>query len=191
MCVDAGADALGFVFHPPSPRFVTPERVRTIVAELPPFVTHVGVFVDEPVDSVNEIVRSCGLHVAQLHGGESPAQCDAAEVPVVKAFRVRAGADLPFEAYRRHVTSFLLDTYVEGQPGGTGESFNWTLARDAKRHGRIILAGGITPENISEAIRMAEPDGVDVSSGVESSPGRKDADKVRELLRVAVGIERA
>ena len=182
VCVDAGADAVGFVFHRPSPRSVTPEQARSIVAELPPFVTPVGVFVDEASDSVNEIVESCGLHVAQLHGSETPDQCDAVQVPVVKAFRMRAGSTPPFDAYRGHVTSFLLDTYVKGQPGGTGESFNWALARDAKPHRRIILAGGITAENVSEAIEAAAPDGIDVSSGVESSPGRKDPDKVRALL---------
>jgi phosphoribosylanthranilate isomerase len=181
LCVDAGADALGFVFYPRSPRYVTPETVRTIVRQLPPFVVTVGVFVDEPSECVNAVAAFCNLDRVQLHGNETPQDCERIERAVVKAFRVRPDATLSFADYRVH--AFLLDAYVANSPGGTGHRFDWARAIEAKRHGRVILAGGLTPDNVGEAIRTVEPYAVDVVTGVEASPGRKDAEKVRSFLR--------
>jgi len=181
LCADEGADALGFVFYPRSPRFVTPEVVRAIVRRLPPFLVTVGVFVDEPPERVNEIADFCNLDRVQLHGKETPDDCARIERPLIKAFRVQAGVPIPFADYR--ASAFLLDAYVADVPGGTGKRFDWTRAAEAKQHGRLILAGGLTPENVAEAIRTVLPDAVDVVTGVEASPGRKDPEKVRRFLR--------
>jgi len=179
---EAGADALGFIFHRASPRFIEPDAARSIIAQLPPFVSRVGVFVDETVENVSAISRLAGLSAVQLHGTESPDMCRALPSPVIKAFRVQDQNSLSgFEKY--HVSAFLLDSYVPDQPGGTGSKFNWDLAVKAKSFGRpIILAGGLTPENITDAITKTTPYAVDVSSGVESSPGRKDHKKLREFI---------
>lgn len=181
LCADEGADALGFVFYPRSPRAVSPEAAQEIICQLPPFLTTVGVFVNETAERIAEIAAFCGLDAVQLHGDESPDFCDHMTRRVVKAFRMREGVEPPFAAYR--ADAFLLDAYLEGTPGGTGRRFDWTRARDAKRHGRIILAGGLTLDNLAEAIRVAQPDAVDVSSGVEAAPGKKDPSKVRAFCR--------
>ena len=181
LCADAGADAIGFVFYPRSARYVAPKTVREIVRALPPFVVTVGVFVDELPERVNAIAAFCDLDRVQLHGNETPGDCERIERPVIKAFRVRPDAPLPLADY--HVNALLLDTFVDDAPGGTGQRFNWTRAVEAKRHGRVILAGGLTPENVGEAIRLVEPYAVDVVTGVEASPGRKDTGKVRRFLR--------
>jgi phosphoribosylanthranilate isomerase len=180
--VEAGADALGFVFYPPSPRYVTPERAREIIDKLPPFVTTVGLFVDVPVETVNAIAARCGLDRLQLHGHESPVFCAMAARPVIKAFRIKSADSLmPLPDYK--VSAYLLDAYVEGAlPGGTGASFAWELAAQAKPYGPLILAGGLTPENVASAIRQVAPYGVDVSTGVERAPGRKDHGKVRTFI---------
>jgi phosphoribosylanthranilate isomerase len=180
--VEAGADALGFVFYPPSPRYVTPERARQIVHALPPFVTTVGLFVDEAAETINSIAARCGLDRVQLHGRETPAFCQLVERPVIKAFRVR-GADSLAQLPRYQVAAYLLDAYVEGAlPGGTGASFAWELAVEAKAYGPVILAGGLTPENVRRAIRQIRPYGVDVSTGVERAPGLKDHAKLRAFI---------
>ncbi|MBI3327202.1 MAG: phosphoribosylanthranilate isomerase [Nitrospinae bacterium] len=182
LAVEAGADALGFVFYPPSPRYVTPERVRSIIHILPPFVTAVGLFVDEPAEAINAVAESCGLDRVQLHGRESPDLCTAVSRRVIKAFRIKNAeslANLP--SYQ--VSAYLLDAYVEGAlPGGTGASFAWELAAQAKPYGPVILAGGLTPANVEEAIRQVRPYGVDVSTGVERAPGLKDPHKVRSFI---------
>jgi phosphoribosylanthranilate isomerase len=185
VAVEAGADALGFVFYPPSPRCVTPEQAEQIIRRLPPFVTTVGLFVDVPLDTVHETALWCGLDRVQLHGRETPEFCARVKRPVIKAFRIKNAdslADLP--GYR--VAAFLLDAYVEGAlPGGTGASFPWQLAAQAKPYGPVILAGGLSPENIEAAITQIHPYGVDVSSGVESVPGVKDHQKVRQFIQRA------
>jgi len=181
--VDAGADALGFVFFRRSPRFIAPDLAAKIVRALPPFVTTVGVFVDEKPVEVNRVADACGLTMAQLHGAEDPDACEGVEVPVVKAFRVQGDPILSLRAYAGKVSGFLLDTFVDEVVGGTGKTFDWELAVQAKAFGRIILAGGITPDNVSEAIARVRPHGIDVSSGVEIRPGRKDRDKIERLLR--------
>lgn len=177
-----GVDALGFIFVRSSPRFVEPDTVRAIVASLPPFVDPVGVFMDEEAATVNEIARACGLAMIQLHGNESPEYCRAMVRPVLKAFRVREEALPDFAAYDRSVKGYLLDTYRPGQAGGTGEVFNWDLVRTLALPGPLVLAGGLTVDNVGAAIREIRPFAVDVNSGVEGSPGRKDLDQVRRLV---------
>jgi len=184
--VAAGADALGFMFHPPSPRNVSVEAARTIIAALPPFVARVGVFVDTPEAEIRRIATACGLDTLQLHGAEPPGFCQRlAPWSVVKAFRVR-GPETLAELGAYPGMAWLLDSYVAGAMGGTGKTFNWDLAAQAVRGGgTVLLAGGLTPANVADAVRAVRPYGVDVSSGVESAPGRKDAGKVRELIAAA------
>ena len=184
---DAGADALGFVFYAKSPRCITPEQAAEIIRALPPFILTVGLFVNAGPDFVNTTAEVCNLDRIQLHGEEAPPFCTRIARPVIKAFRVKDAASLEaMKDYR--VTGYLLDAYSPDAHGGTGLTFNWELARVAKRFGRIILAGGLTPDNVRWAIEATRPYAVDVSSGVESSPGRKDPDKVREFIQNAKGI---
>lgn len=183
MAVEAGADALGFVFAP-SPRRVTVEQVREIIRHLPPFITKVGVFVDSPLKAVEQALACCGLDLAQLHGEESPECCQALFPRVIKSFRVKDGGFLErLPDYR--AAAYLLEGHSEKGYGGTGTGFDWALALKAKEHGRIILSGGLTPANVGEAVRWVGPYGVDVSSGVEASPGRKDPEKVRAFICAA------
>ncbi len=179
--VDAGADALGFVFAK-SPRQVTKEQAWNIIQRLPPFVSPVAVFVDEQVDAIKEICNFCGIYTVQLHGSEPPEYVNYLEkYTVIKAFRVRGEKDIQQLAhYKPH--AFLLDSYVKGAMGGTGVTFKWELARKACSYGPIILSGGLTPENVSEAIRVVNPFGVDVSSGVEISPRKKDKELVKRFI---------
>ncbi len=183
--VEAGADALGFVFYKESPRHIFPEEAARIINLLPPFVQAVGLFVNEAPEIVNQVSRNCRLGLVQLHGDETPDYCRKIEQRVMKAFRVRSLTCLdPIADYR--MSGCLLDAYSPSFYGGTGKSFNWEIAREASTRGhRIVLAGGLTPDNVAEAIRQVRPYAVDVSSGVESAPGRKDADKVREFIRNA------
>lgn len=185
--VDAGADALGFVFHPGSPRRLTPDQTAAITRALPPSVPRVGVFVDAQSTAVHEAIRVAGLNVLQFHGDESPEFCSRfTPCEVWKAFRIQDAASLDRLRDYPGVNAWLLDSYVAGRPGGTGAVFNWDLAREATRSGKpLILAGGLTPENVAEAIRHVRPFGVDVSSGVESAPGRKDPDKLRSFIAAA------
>jgi phosphoribosylanthranilate isomerase len=187
--VAAGADALGFVFVPGTPRFVSTEQAAAIIRELPPFVAKVGLFVNADVRTVVTTIAQTGLDTVQLHGEETAgfARQFRGAVKVVKAFRIRGAeslAELP--AYGDAADAFLLDAFVPGVPGGTGARFDWTHAVSARSHGRpIILAGGLTPANIAEAVRTVRPFAVDVSSGVESSPGRKDYAKLAEFILAA------
>lgn len=179
--VEAGADAVGFVFYAKSPRAVSPKGVAAIVSHLPPFVDCVGVFVNEKPEIVRQIMSECGLSYAQLHGEESPEYCADLKRPVIKGIRVRTREDVAnLSSYRAH--AILLDTYVEGLVGGTGTTFDWGLAIEAKAWGPVILAGGLTPDNVGEAISRVQPYGVDVSSGVEISPGVKDHAKVKAFV---------
>jgi len=184
VAVECGADALGFVFFEGSPRCVTPRDARAIIAELPPFVTTVGLFVNEKPERVSEIIQVCGLDTVQLHGDEGPEECLYPPHRVIKALRVRDGDSLRAMA-SYDVSAFLLDSFVQGSYGGTGHAFNWDLAAQASECQRIILAGGLTPDNIAEAVARVRPYAVDVSSGVEISPGRKDPDKVAAFIRNA------
>jgi len=180
--VSMGVDALGFIFVRSSPRFIEAEKVRAIIDCLPPFVTTVGVFMDEEAALVNDTARSCRLTMIQLHGDESPYYCRTMIRPVLKAFRVREEALPDLEPYRGAVKGFLLDTYRQGLAGGTGETFNWEVVNRLALPGPLVLAGGLTPDNVGDAIRQAHPFAVDVNSGVETSPGRKDLALVRRLF---------
>jgi len=184
---ELGADALGFVFYRRSPRYVRPERAREIIARLPPFVTTVGVFVTEEKEKLEEAIEVSGVTAVQLHGEESPAYCASfRDVKVIKAFRVSDEFD-PERLGDYEVDAYLLDAYRKDAYGGTGKTFSWEMARRAKTYGRIILAGGLTPENVRRAIEAVQPYAVDVSSGVEQSPGVKDREKVRAFLARARG----
>lgn len=187
LAVDAGADAIGLVFYDKSPRVVTPERAAAIVSALPPFVQAVGLFVNADIDVVNATAESCRLDLVQLHGDESPEFCAQAVRRVIKAFRVKDGESLlPMKDYR--VSGYLLDAWSPAAHGGTGMTFNWDLARDVGGFGPVILAGGLTPDNVGSAVQMVAPYGVDVSSGVETRPGVKNPDMVRAFIRRAKGI---
>ncbi len=177
-----GADALGFIFAP-SPRKISAERAREIIKALPPFIKTVGVFVDEDPERVSSIVAMCGLDVLQLHGSESIDYCSSFDRRVIKAVRLRSRDDLEnLSKYVNVVDALLLDTYVPNKLGGTGITFDWKLAVEARRYGRIILAGGLNPENVAAAISMVKPYAVDASSGLEQSPGVKDHEKMAQFI---------
>ena len=185
---NAGVDALGFIFVEKSPRYVSVSKATEIAACLPPFIDLVGVFVDRDILEVAEIVRAVGLSYVQLHGNEEPDYCrqiaqKVRSCRVIKAFRVGSKSrDEDFAIYNDVSCGFLLDTYVKEQAGGTGQAFDWRLIEDLNLQRPVILAGGLGPGNIQEAIRIARPFGVDVNSGVEVAPGIKDHPKIHELM---------
>jgi phosphoribosylanthranilate isomerase len=181
MSVEAGADALGFVFFHKSPRHIFPEQAAGIIKMLPPFVQTVGLFVNEDPVTVNATADLCGLDLVQLHGEESPEYCHALNRRVIKAFRVKDMTSLD-EIGNYHVAALLLDAWSPSAQGGTGKTFNWEIAAVASASCRIILAGGLTPENVAEAVRKVRPYAVDVSSGVESVPGKKDAELMQRFF---------
>jgi len=177
---DMGADALGFIFAP-SPRQVTPDQVKKIVSNLPPFLCKVGVFVDSQPGEMIKIAATCGINMFQLHGSESPDVCRALFPRAIKSFRVKDENVLHhLPLYKGN--AYLLDTYHENLKGGTGICFDWSIARKAKVYGTIILSGGLSPDNVTMAIDQASPYAVDVSSGVESKPGIKDHGKLRAFI---------
>jgi phosphoribosylanthranilate isomerase len=181
---DCGADAVGFVLYPSSPRYIDVKTVKNIIVQLPPFVTTVGVFADTKEEEIRSTVEECGLDVMQLQGDEPADFCRRLGGRVIKAIRIRDKFSLnrmiPYK-----VRAFVLDTYREGQLGGTGETFDWDLAVEAKKFGKIILAGGLTPENIRQAIEQVRPYGVDVSSGVEERLGKKDLSRLKRFIETA------
>jgi phosphoribosylanthranilate isomerase len=181
--VDAGADLLGFVFYEKSPRHVTVQAAKAIARQLPPYVAKVGVFVNAPDELISQALGECGLSVLQFHGDETPEDCVKFGVMSMKAFRVRDEESLKaLPAYQ--TDAWLLDAYTADARGGTGATFNWDLAVEAMKFGRpIFLAGGLTPENVAQAVRKVQPFAVDVSSGVEASPGKKDHGTVREFIQ--------
>ena len=190
--IDAGADALGFNFWKPGKRYVTPEQAAGIIAaaEKPAGVLAVGVFVDEPPQSVASIAAQAGLDAVQLHGNEPPEYLQAVPgLRVWKAFRVGAGFEI--ESLRPYpVEAFLLDG-AGPTPGGSGTRFDWGIAAEAARVGRIVLAGGLTPQNVAAAVRRARPWGVDVASGVEFSTGKKDPRLVQSFVQAARKVEQS
>jgi phosphoribosylanthranilate isomerase len=189
LAAELGADALGFIFYARSPRHVAPETAREIIAQLPPFVAAVGVFVDESAAVVQELAAQAGLDWVQLHGQESPEYCRNLGRKVIKAFRIQDEGSLHLLAgYQGAAQALLLDTYKKGQMGGTGEIFDWHVAREAKKYGTIILAGGLNPGNVAQAIATAGPAAVDAASGTEAAPGKKDPAKLRAFFREAVSI---
>jgi phosphoribosylanthranilate isomerase len=180
--VEAGADALGFIFVSGTPRWIEPDAAAAIVVEMPPFVTTVGVFVDRSPEEVESIAVSSGISLAQLHGSEPPEECARLGLPFVKAIRIRSEDDLAEIHQYKQARAFLLDTYAPERAGGTGKTFPWEIAARAARESRIILSGGLTPETVARAVTQVRPYAVDVCSGVESSPGRKDHRKVWEFI---------
>ena len=191
--VGAGADFLGFNFYAPSPRYITPAKARRIVQRLPKGASSVGVFVNETEENMLEIVRLVGLDCLQLHGDEPPAMIErlSHSLPIIKAVRVRR----PFRAGRlqrfRRAKALLLDGFDGGFYGGTGRTFDWKVARRAKIYGRVFLSGGLTPENVAEAIRVARPYAVDVCSGVEAKPGRKDSARMKTFMHAVKKAQKA
>jgi phosphoribosylanthranilate isomerase len=185
VAVEAGADALGFNFYEKSPRCVSMATAAEISRALPPFTLRVGVFVNPAEELVRRAMAECSLNLLQFHGDEPPAFCTQFGLMSMKAFRVRDTVSLK-ELSKYPTDAWLLDAYVSDTFGGTGEKFNWTLAIEAQKPGKpVFLAGGLTPENVAAAIRQVQPFGVDVSSGVESSPGRKDRAKVRAFINTS------
>lgn len=180
---DAGADAIGLVFYAKSPRAVDVHQARSIIAALPPFVTTVGLFVNASRCELNEILEAVPLDLLQFHGDETPSDCVGFNRPYIKALRVRPGDDL--EAACQHyagASGILLDTFVAGVPGGTGEAFDWSLV-PARLSKPIILAGGLSADNVAQAIAQVQPYAVDVSGGVEQAKGIKDAARIEAFMR--------
>jgi len=186
IAAESGADALGFVLYSKSPRCIKPKAVKEIVRQLPPYLTTVGVFANANVDEIVDVMDECGLDLAQLQGDELPSLCERLGSKAIKAIRVKDLNSLTsMKSYS--VRAFVLDTYRPENFGGTGKQFDWDLAVEAKQYGRVILAGGLNPENVREAIQKVRPYGVDVSSGVECRIGKKDPEKVRQFTRMAKG----
>jgi phosphoribosylanthranilate isomerase len=182
--VRLGADALGFNFWPGSKRFIAPAEARRIIRALPPLITAVGVFVDPTHDEAVAAAAVSGVQVLQLHGDESPEACRAFQLPVVKALRVAGPEALAEVARYRGLAGILLDAASPGY-GGSGLTFDWSIAREAATRVPLLLAGGLVPENVGEAVRAVRPWAVDVASGVESSPGVKDPEKLARFIRAA------
>jgi phosphoribosylanthranilate isomerase len=183
--VDAGADALGFMFFENSKRNVSPRLAAEMIRELPPLVSKVGVFVNAADEFVRGAIETSGIDTLQFHGEETPEFCAQFRLKVIKAFRIRDRESL-HDCLRYREYGWLLDSYVDGQQGGTGVPFNWDIAVEATKLSRmIILAGGLKAETVSEAVRKVRPYAVDVSSGVEAAPGRKDHAKLREFIAAA------
>ena len=181
--VEAGADAIGFVFYAKSPRAVDVRQARAIIAELPPFVTTVWLFVDASRCELNEILEVVPLDLLQFHGDEAPEDCEGYHRPWIKALRVRPGDDLEAACQRyAGARGILLDTYVAGVPGGTGEAFDWSLV-PARLSKPIILGGGLSAANVGQAIAQVRPYAVDVSGGVEQAKGIKDAAKIEAFMQ--------
>lgn len=178
---DAGADAVGFVFYPPSPRYVTPARAAELARSLPPFVSVVGLFVNADADTVRQALASAPIHLLQFHGDEDDAFCRQFGRPFIKAARVRPGLDLlQYAAAFPSAQALLLDAFVDGYGGG-GAAFDWSLVPDSLARS-VVLSGGLGVDNVGDAIRRLRPAAVDVSSGVESAKGIKDAAKVRAFV---------
>ncbi len=185
--IEVGADAIGFVFYAKSPRAVTAEQARAIIAALPPFVTTVGLVVDMPRAELSVLLQTVPLDLLQFHGDETAADCAGYARPYIKALRVQAGDDVgAMIALYPEASGILLDTFVAGVPGGTGEAFDWDLV-PVQSPKPIILAGGLTAENVRSAIERVQPYAVDVSGGVEQSKGIKSAEKVRAFIRAVKG----
>jgi phosphoribosylanthranilate isomerase len=185
---EAGADMIGLMFYEKSPRHITLAAAAEIARLLPPALTKVGVFVNAPEEFVTRATMECGLNLLQFHGEETPEFCTRFGVMSLKAFRIRDESSLA-ELPKFQTDAYLLDACSAGGLGGTGEKFNWDLAVAAQKFGKpIFLAGGLTPANVAAAVRQVRPFAVDVSSGVESAPGKKDAAKVRAFIQAAKGV---
>src|SRR3989338_7241461 len=187
--VKYGADALGFVFYKKSPRYVEISKAHEIISHLPAFIPTVGVFVNETFENIQKTVDECGIGIVQLHGDEDEKFCSKFRTKIIKS--VKVSDEKSIEKIKEYkVSAFLLDAFSEEIPGGTGKTFNWDLAVRAKKYGRIILAGGVNPENVKDAILKVNPYAVDVSSGVESKPGKKDYEKMRRFIEAVRVVDR-
>ena len=178
---DHGADALGFVFSRKSPRYIEPEKTAEIIDALPPFVTPVALFVNEPESKVWDVLNVTGINVVQFHGEESPDYVSSFGMRIIKAIRVKNEESLN-AATRYDTSAILLDAWSPEAYGGTGKRFDWDILRKISIGSRIILAGGLNPENAAYAVKLVKPYGVDVSSGVEISPGKKDHAKIKAFI---------
>jgi phosphoribosylanthranilate isomerase len=188
IAVDAGADALGFIFYAQSPRFVSIETATEISKQLPPFIMRVGVFVNADADFIMRAISEAGLTMLQFHGDEPPEFCAQFGLMSMKAFRIRDAESLK-EIPNYKTDAYLLDAFSSTTLGGSGEKFNWDLAIEAQKFGKpIFLAGGLTPENVAEAVKKVQPFGVDVSSGAESAPGKKNHAKVKAFIQAAKSV---
>jgi phosphoribosylanthranilate isomerase len=183
--IGLGVDALGFIFHPKSPRFIKPADAGAIIRHLPPFVARVGVFVDADPATVNAVIQEAGIDVLQFHGSESTAYCAAFHLPVIKAFSIMPGFDPAMLEDYETAAGFLLDTWDENKRGGTGRKFDWNIAEAlAAKYDNIILAGGLGPSNLEEALNIVYPYAVDLNSGVEVKPGVKNFQKMRDAIGI-------
>ncbi len=191
-CAAAGVDMIGLNFYEQSPRYIRPDWARTIARTLPLSTQAVGIFVDTPVEEIRRVARDVGLRMVQLHGSESPEMCAelARDFEIIKALRIHGGFDAQ-RASAYPMCTILLDTYDERIAGGTGDVGDWELARATKKFAsRLILAGGLSPENVAQAIATVNPDGVDVCSSVESAPGVKDLGRIRQFVAAARSAEK-
>jgi len=183
----AGADAIGLVFYAKSPRAVTAEQAAKIIAALPPFVTTVALFVDAPVEDVQQVLQQVPIDLLQFHGDESPEFCVSFQRPYIKALRMQPGIDITQQAnMHRSALGILLDAWVPGVPGGTGQTFNWNDIPSLAQP--LVLAGGLTPDNVQQAITQVNPWAVDVSGGLEMSKGRKDHAKVQAFMQAVNAV---
>jgi phosphoribosylanthranilate isomerase len=187
LCVEAGADALGFNFVEKSPRFVTPAQARAIIATLPPFVTPVGIFWDHPLGHVKAVAEECGLAALQFHGDEAPEDVAQHRLPVIKTIKVE-GPEALARIGRHAAAAYLLDSTARWSEGEARAPISWEVAKAAAAAGhRVVLAAGLTPDNVAAAVRAVRPYAVDVASGVEARPAVKDPDKVRRFIVAARG----
>lgn len=184
IAVNLGVDALGFIFYKKSPRYVTPDQAGAIIRRLPPFVSRVGVFVNEEIETIKEIAAVTGIDTLQLHGSESEDFCSKMSLPVIKSFSVKSDSDISVLASYK-TAGYLLDTWHQELHGGTGIAFDWTIAKRAcSVYDNVVLAGGLGPTNVLEALQAVNPYGIDVSSGVEIMPGIKNPHKMRDLVNL-------
>ena len=183
MAANYGASALGFIFYEKSPRYINPEILKTWISNVPSSVIKVGVFVNKDVDKVNKIAEELNLEMVQLHGDESPGYCSQMIRPVIKVFRVNNKFDsIMLKKYQ--VSTFLFDTYNKENRGGTGESFNWQSILQLNTETPVILSGGLNADNVLKGIEVVKPSAVDVNSGVEVAPGKKDEGKIKNLFTI-------
>ena len=183
-----GVNALGFIFYRQSPRYISPFKASKIVADLERGISFVGVFADESVNFIDEVSEKVGLNFVQLHGSESPEYCSKVKLPVIKAIRIKTTFDVgSLKNYKVH--AFLFDTYKNDQLGGTGDVFNWQIISDLNLDTPIILSGGLCVENVQEAINVVAPSAVDVNSGIESCPGKKNTGKMKLLVKTLSNLK--
>ncbi len=187
VAANLGVDALGFIFYSKSPRFIPPEQARDIIMQLPPMVNRVGVFVNETRETIMQVAAQSGIDTVQLHGNETPQFCDSIPLPVIKSFSIRPDSDISkLKEYRTQ--GILLDTWSPLVQGGSGVTFDWNIARKAcAMFNNIILAGGLGPANLEDALRMVDPFAVDINSGVEIMPGVKNPHKIRNVIKIVKG----